>query len=63
MTVLATSAPPNSAGPLSDQVLRRGAAFAALVAAAVHIPVTPEHMEHAPYIGVLFGALTIACLM
>lgn len=63
MTVLATSAPRNSADLLSDRVLRRGAAFAALVAAAVHIPVTPEHLEHAPYIGVLFVALTIACVV
>ncbi len=63
MTVLGTSTSRNSADLLSDGVLRRVAAFAALVAAAVHIPVTPEHLEHAPYIGVLFVALTIACVV
>lgn len=39
------------------------AALALLVAGAVHIPVTPEHLEEAPYIGVLFLALTVACLV
>ncbi|MDQ3717327.1 MAG: hypothetical protein M3381_15155 [Actinomycetota bacterium] len=48
---------------ISDRVLRRLAALAIIVAAIVHIPVTPEHFEHAPYIGVLFVAFTIACIV
>lgn len=47
--------------PLS-LTLRRGAALAALVAAGVHIPVIPEHLEEAPYVGVLFILLTVACV-
>jgi hypothetical protein len=39
------------------------AALALLVTGAVHIPVTPEHLEEAPYIGLLFAALTMACLV
>ena len=35
---------------------------AALVAAVAHVPVTPEHLEEAPYMGVLFVLLTLACL-
>ncbi|MGN6088314.1 MAG: hypothetical protein ACTHNT_03375 [Actinomycetales bacterium] len=31
------------------------------VAAAAHVPVTPEHLEEAPYMGVLFIVLTVAC--
>ena len=31
------------------------------VAAAAHIPVTPEHLHEAPYMGVLFIVLTAAC--
>jgi hypothetical protein len=40
---------------------RLAAAATLLAAGAVHIPITGEHLEEAPYIGVLFIALTIAC--
>lgn len=32
-----------------------------IVAGAAHIPVTPEHLKEAPYIGYLFLALTVVC--
>jgi hypothetical protein len=35
----------------------------ALVAAAAHVPVTPEHLQEARYIGVLFIALEFACVV
>ncbi len=34
---------------------------AALVAGVAHIPVTPEHLQEAPYMGVLFVLLSTAC--
>jgi hypothetical protein len=37
------------------------AAAAALVALAAHVPITGEHLREAPYIGVLFVALEVAC--
>lgn len=37
------------------------AAGTLLVAGAVHIPITGEHLREAPYIGALFIALTVAC--
>ena len=37
-------------------------AAAAAVAAVAHVPVTGEHLREAPYMGVLFILLTIACL-
>lgn len=33
-----------------------------LVTAVVHVPLVPEHLEEAPYIGVLFVVLSIACV-
>ena len=36
-------------------------AVAALVAAAAHIPVIAPHLDEAPYMGVLFVVLTVAC--
>lgn len=33
------------------------------VAGAAHIPVIPSHLDEAPYIGVLFILLTVACLV
>lgn len=38
-------------------------AAAALVASVAHIPVTPEHLTEAPYMGVLFVLLTAACVV
>lgn len=35
----------------------------AVLAAAAHVPVTPEHLRAAPYMGVLFILLTAACLV
>ncbi len=35
----------------------------ALVAAAAHVPVTPEHLREALYIGVLFIGLELACVI
>jgi hypothetical protein len=37
-------------------------AAAALVAALAHVPVIGPHLEEAPYMGVLFVVLTVACL-
>lgn len=36
-------------------------AAAASIAAAAHIPVIGEHLAEAPYMGVLFVVLTVAC--
>jgi hypothetical protein len=49
-----------SGEPLGSR-LRSLAATALLVAGAVHIPPAPEHLHEAPYIGVLFIALAVAC--
>lgn len=43
--------------------LRWPAALTLVVAGAVHIPVTPEHLEEAPYIGYSFIALTAVCFL
>jgi hypothetical protein len=42
---------------------RYPAALLAVVAGLAHVPVTPEHLNEAPYIGVLFIALTIVCVV
>ena len=36
---------------------------ALLVAGAVHLPVIGDHLEEAPYMGVLFIVLTAACFV
>jgi hypothetical protein len=42
----------------------RTVVVAALITAAVaHIPVTPEHLEEAPYMGVAFIAFTVAAML
>ncbi len=52
---------------MQDSPLRSPLRFAAsalcAVAAASHIPVIDDHLTEAPYIGVLFIALTAACLV
>jgi hypothetical protein len=40
---------------------RWAAALTLVISGATHIPVIPEHLQEAPYIGYLFIALTIAC--
>jgi hypothetical protein len=40
------------------RVLGRATASLAVVAGVAHVPVTPSHLEEAPYIGVLFVLLT-----
>ena len=41
--------------------LRWPLAAAALASAAAHVPVIPQHLREAPYMGVLFILLSIAC--
>jgi hypothetical protein len=41
--------------------LRWPAASVVLVAGAAHVPPAPEHLSEAPYIGVLFIGLAVAC--
>lgn len=43
--------------------LRYPAALLAVVAGLAHVPVTPDHLNEAPYIGGLFITLTIACVL
>jgi hypothetical protein len=43
--------------------LRWIAALMLLATAATHIPLVPEHLEEAPYIGMLFVALSAASLV
>lgn len=47
-------------GPLHHP-LRFPAAVLLVIAGAVHIPVVPQHLQEAPYIGALFIALTAVC--
>ena len=39
------------------------AAALLLVVAAVHVPLVGDHLEEAPYVGVLFILLTVACVL
>lgn len=43
--------------------LRYPAAVLAVVAGLAHVPVTPQHLREAPYIGVLFICLTVVCVI
>lgn len=43
--------------------LRWVGALMLLVTAATHIPLVPEHLEEAPYVGVLFVALSVAAFL
>lgn len=48
--------------PLSSSA-RWPAAVLLLLVAGVHVPVTPEHLAQAPYIGVLFISLIVVCVV
>lgn len=54
------SAAPSPLAPLRAPQ-RRPLAIAALVAAGVHVPVIAPHLDEAPYMGVLFVVLVVAC--
>lgn len=43
--------------------LRGVTAALAVIAGVAHVPVTPEHLNEAPYIGVLFIILTVVCVL
>jgi hypothetical protein len=45
------------------QLLRTAAAAGAIGEAVVHIPVTPDHLVEAPYVGVGFVLLTVAGIL
>jgi hypothetical protein len=65
-TVGAVSAPSRATRLLLsgiDSPWRYPAAGLALVAGLAHVPVTPEHLREAPYIGVMFIVLTTACVL
>jgi hypothetical protein len=42
---------------------RPAVAAAAVIAAVAHVPVIGEHLQEAPYMGILFVLLTVACLV
>jgi hypothetical protein len=42
--------------------LRWGVAIAAIIAADAHIPIIPDHLHEAPYMGTLFVLLTVTCV-
>ena len=50
-----------SSRPGRRLAIRAAAAVALVVSGVTHVPVTPEHLEEAPYIGVAFIVLTVAC--
>jgi hypothetical protein len=49
--------------PPAPGILRWPTVVALLVAAAAHIPVTPEHLREAPYMGWLFLGFTVVALV
>ncbi|HWC22843.1 MAG TPA: hypothetical protein VG502_11135 [Flexivirga sp.] len=49
-------------GPSLGSRFRPLVVVAAVIAAAAHVPVIAPHLDEAPYMGVLFVALTTACL-
>jgi hypothetical protein len=57
-----TAAPASNLAPLRSS-LRWPAAAAALVTAAAHLPVIPQHLTEVPYIGWLFIGLTAVCVL
>lgn len=66
MTITASTAGPAGQAHTSAATLRStrllGAGMLA-AAGASHIPVIPSHLREAPYIGVLFILLTVACVV
>ena len=42
---------------------RWAGAAAALCVAAAHVPITPEHLHEAPYVGAAFVALEVTCVL
>jgi hypothetical protein len=48
---------------LARSPLRLPAAAAAVVAAAAHLPVIPDHLSETPYVGWLFVGLSAACVL
>ena len=48
---------------MTPDPLRRVAALLLLVTAATHVPLIGEHLEEAPYVGVLFLALTVVSVV
>lgn len=56
------SATPTTLGADHASALRVGVVAAIVVAAVAHVPVIGPHLEEAPYMGVLFVALTAVCL-
>ncbi len=60
----------HASGPSQEQTMRLTrspgqwcASFLLLVAAGTHIPLIQDHLEEAPYVGWLFIALTVVCLV
>ena len=66
MKTTASKRPGSRVQPRSSDTALRGTRLlgAGMLAAAgtAHIPVIPSHLREAPYIGVLFILLTVACL-
>jgi hypothetical protein len=58
MSITATT----TAHPAVENGLRWGLISAIAAAAVAHIPVIAPHLDEAPYMGVLFILLTVACL-
>jgi hypothetical protein len=53
---------PNSSSAIGSP-LRLVVAALSVIAAASHLPVIEDHLDQAPYIGVLFILLSVACLL
>lgn len=58
-----TAASPRASGRPLNSSLRFLVVPLALIAGLSHVPVTPEHLREAPYIGVLFIVLTVVCVL
>ena len=62
-TAATDSAPPTTRWGALGSRLRFPVAVLAVVAGLAHVPVTPAHLNEAPYIGVSFLLLTVACVV